>query len=554
MKLTTHILSPNNTGAPDYDICSQGASVVSFVNTSLKITITDGVTGILIVNTTDLSGAPFINVGSAPIGDFTVDVVSLVKNSLTGSVSLQIDLYNLNTTDVKTWDKIYITIEVSKSGYQPYINTFEIYGYDIGNDTTLGYSGNPDFDIYLVNNANNLDVNGKQTKAFSNFSILRQPFTDNIYLYNMVGTQGLVEYFTDSGVLLGSGSSTKVCVTANLCNDNSAIFKEKITVFDGTTVLDVCEYGRTATTVKWLPTVTSTSSCPTACNDCINNLSPVIVSTTVDYEGVTPFKINNVLVFLTEFMVEETTFKLYDFQNIEIDSVTIPYIITYAAWITNKALFLVPVEYTVTAPPLGDTKIVITHTFSYLNVLFIACNDTIAFKTCYWWTVSKGLECGSYIFNNCSSDTIDIVLQKFNSDKTFTDILTITVAPFSNADISLQVDGVYMIKVPSRDIPGQFEYYSIVNFCGIEACWLNFLHHSICCKPDDDCKVCDNYKFHAFLINAHTFFMAINEEFNFSFIYTVIDDERIKNLYTLDSFIIRFTEYCGESCEPCKEC
>lgn len=554
MKLTTHIFSPNNTGAPNYNICSQASSIVNFTNVSLKISITDGITNKILIDTNDLSGSPTINTGLTQFGNVDLSFTSLVKNSSTGSISLDMNFYKPNTTDICTWEKLFILVEVSKTGYQSFSNIFEIYGYDIGNDSTLGYSGNSDFDIYLVNNTNNLNVNGHQTKAFSNFSILRQPFSDNIYLYNMVGTQGLIEYYTNSNILVGAGDSTKVCVTSNLCDDNSAIFLQKITVFEGTTVLDICSFGRTATTVKWLPTVTSTSSCPTACNDCVNNLSPVIVSTTVDYQEVTPFKINNTLVFLTQFMTEETTFQLFDFQGIEIDSLTVPYVITYADFIANKALYLAPIEYTITTPPLGDTKIIIVHKFNDLSILFIACNETILFKTCYWWTITKGLECGSYIFNNCSADVIEIVLQKFNNDKTFTDLLTIVVQPFSNANITLQADGIYMIKVPSRDIPGQFEYYSIVNFCNIETCWLNFLQHSICCKPDDDCKVCDNYKFHAFLINAHTFFMSINEEFNFSFIYTIIDDERLKNLYTLDSFITRFTEYCGESCEPCKQC
>lgn len=555
MKLVTHIFSPDNTGSPDYDICGQAALVVNFTNVTLRISISDGTTTQQLLSTTNLAGALSPSIGTYTFGNLDVDLTALTVNSVTGSVLLDMDFYKTGTTDVCTWEKIFITIEVIKTGYQSFTNIFEIYGYDIGNDATLALTGNPQFDIYLINDTDNV-VNGIQTKAFSNISILRQPFTDNIFVYNMVGTQGTITYYEDgTTTVLGSGRYTKVCLAPDSCGNNELSVEQKIQVFDSDcTLLDTCEFTATSTSTIWLPTVTSTSSCPDACNDCINNISAVTVSTTVDYEKVTPFKINGTLVFLTQFMEELTIFKLYDFQNIEIDDLEDTYTITYAAWILDKATYLIPIEFVVTTPPLGDCKVVITHKFTDTEDDLVACNETIPFTVCNWWTVTKGEECGDYIFNNCSDEDIDIVLQKFNDDKTFTDLSTTTVAAGANETISIQSDGIYVVKVPSRDTVGTFEYYTITSFCNVEACWLNYLNTVICNKPTDDCKIDDHYKFNAFLINAHTFFMAINEEFNFSFIYTVIDDDKLDTLYTLSSFITRFTEYCNPSDSACLPC
>lgn len=555
MKFTTHLFTPNNTGAPDYDICGQVASILDFTNTTLKVSISDGTTTQQLINTSDLSAILAVATGLYTFGSLDINVLGGSRDAVTGSMSLDMDFLLTGTSDYCTWKKAFLTIEVSKAGYQTYTNVIQIYGYDIGNDVTLGYSGNTDFDIYLVNNTDNLDIFGKQTKAFSKFAVLRQPFTDNVYFYNLVGTQGTITYKdTSTGNTIGTGSYGTVCVTPDNCGNNDIDIEQTIQVFSVDCVLlDTCSSSITSPTTIWLPKVTSTSTCPDACNDCINDISEVTVSTTVDYTLVTPFNVNNTLTFLSEFMDENTIFTLKDFSGIELDSVTIPYIIDYASWIVDSAPFLIPITYVITTPPLGDVTVTIVHKFS-ADTDLIVCNDVIEFSVCHWWNVTKGEKCGDYLFNNCSLEDISIVLQKFNSDRTFTDISTIVVPASSTVTISLQADGLYMLKVPSRDEVGVFEYYSIPSFCNIEACWLNFLNTVICNKPTDDCKTEDAYKFNAFLINAHTFFMMLNEEMNMSFIYTAIDDERLNNLYTLDSFITRFTEYCNPSDSACLPC
>jgi hypothetical protein len=53
MILEFNILSPNNTGAPDYDICGQSASVIN--NNNLKVDLK--LNGLSLFTTNDLSTA-----------------------------------------------------------------------------------------------------------------------------------------------------------------------------------------------------------------------------------------------------------------------------------------------------------------------------------------------------------------------------------------------------------------------------------------------------------------------------------------------------------------
>ena len=74
MILRFNILSPNNTGSPDYDICGQGSSIISNVNLGVTLKL-DGIT---FFTTNDLSTATIpttpLVVGTRTINSFTYGV------------------------------------------------------------------------------------------------------------------------------------------------------------------------------------------------------------------------------------------------------------------------------------------------------------------------------------------------------------------------------------------------------------------------------------------------------------------------------------------------
>ncbi len=551
MYLITHIVTPGNTGSPDYNICSQASSPVGFENLKLNINLVRNGISYPLVATNDLSTYGIGNIGDYSFNDLIVTFQPLNINPNTGGIFLELDFKKLNNIDVKTWGKCYITFDVEVSEFQKFSNVFEIYGYDIGQTTgddnsVLGQdldTGIP-FNINLVFDHFNI-VNGVQTKAYSNLAILREPFTNNVYFYNMVGTQGDITYYNNS-TLIGSGNHGLICTTQDIT------IKEKVLLSNG----EYCEKELIDIAKIWLPKITVTSSCDTQCNDTINDISTVTAYETIDYTNVTPFYLNGTLVFLSQYFNTNVTFTLLDYTNNPVYSFTLNYVIDYTSWLSNPAPYLVPLEYDVVYPPLGDCTADIKTYFSDTSITtnYITITNTLSFNVCHWWSISKGTKCGDYIFNNCSENDIQVILQKLNDNKQFEDIAIIDISSNSNETISLQADGVFLIKVPSRTEEGSFEYYSIANYCAFEECWLNFLNKVICHKPKNECDCRENYEFNMFLINAHTFFMLLNNEFNYNFIYTSIDTTKIDSLYTINSFITRFNDYCKDKkCLPCSE-
>src|SRR5574343_1986505 len=168
MFLTGHILSPNNTGNPDYNICGQASSVVDFSNLRFKLGISkDGSSQTTLINVPDLSAPGLIVPSTTNYGDYDIYFGGFGGGGsfdpLSGLFTIELNVYKAGTTTQVTWEKFNAHLEISKTGYQSFINTFEFYNYDVGNEAGIGITGNKDFDIYLVNNTNNIDVNGTQT-------------------------------------------------------------------------------------------------------------------------------------------------------------------------------------------------------------------------------------------------------------------------------------------------------------------------------------------------------------------------------------------------------
>lgn len=557
MKFVTHTRTPNNTGSPDYNICGQASSLLSLTNLGMVVGISKGNSTVTnIITTADLStdntGA-FVPV-NVIYGAYTINFLSYTYNTTTKSIVFNINVYDTGTTNQVQYEKFYLSLTFSKSGYQTFSQCFELYNYDVGNDATLSISGNTDMDVYLVNNTNNI-VAGVQTKAFSSVALLQRPFTNEVHFYNMVGTQGTISYTNNAdNTVLGSGQNGIVCSSA-------ITVKETVTLSNANT----CSSTNAVTAKVWLPTLTTTANCPNSCDGCVNDLATTTVYASLDYSKVSVLKLNNVSVFPTEKMTESLVFSLYDYtgtlqQTLESDQSYV-----YASY--DPATPIVPVEFPFISNTLGANIVTVRNLYSdnvyigivngvaaYVSTPILWCDTTITMDTCHWWTVTKGTDCGDYIFTNCSTVATTITLQVLNDDSGWDDVTTITVNPFTSTTINLTSDGVYLIKVPSPTQDSVFEYYTLPSYCAIQACWLAYLQGVICNVP----KECDDtkayYDFNAFMINAHTLFMMLNDEMNFNYTYDVISDDKLKDLFTMSSFIDRMTEYCEGATSNCTDC
>lgn len=551
MLLTAKIKTLTDTGAPDYNICGQASSALSFTNMIFKMSISKsgGVTQSL-VNTIDLSTVSGLIFATYTYGSYDIRFNSFVIDTVTSTLQTDIQVFYTGTTNVVTWEKFNVFIEVSKTGYQPFLNTFEFYNYDVGNiQAVVGLTdtiGNEDFEIILTNNTNNLDIYNRQTKTGSSLLVLRRPFTNEIHAYNMIGSQGLISYDTINGNI-GGGNS---CI---VIDGEDLIVNQTITLFNS----ESCSTGKMCLSKVWFYNLTTSYNSVETCDGCTNNLSETTASYSIDASLVSVYKIGGVPFFLYEFMNNKIIIEILNYKSEIIESDEFPETVTYALWIANPSSFLNPVDLVFVPSEIGDNILKFTNYFNYedtgIYIELYICTTVYDLPTCNWWTIESKEDCREYVFTNCRSIDTIVTVQLLDSNKVFQDISTVTVTGFDTLDLSFATDGIYMIKVLISG--SEYKYYSLPIYCLLQTCYLSFLDKVLCNKVSlENCNEVDHYNFNAFLINSHTYFLLLNQEFNYNYIYDTISADKVLELYTLKTFIDRFAEYCEASDSPCIPC
>lgn len=567
MRISGYLYTPNNTGSPDYNICGQASSILDFTNTTFKLSVSQGSSPLTsVINTTDLS--TYVAPASSTITLNTLDVAYgvFVYDVLTGAWVITLKPYLIATLDPVTWDKFFVHIEIAKVGYKTYTQVFEVYGYDLGNATIAPYTntGNPDFNIYLIQDLNNV-VSGFQTKPYSQLISYRKPFTNEVYFYNAVSTEGTITYYNNTtNALIGSNSS------GFISNENDITIKEKVVISSG-----ICETVVFVAKKVWLPLLSISATNDTSCDDCSNNVSPTTVSVIQDYSTVTPIKIDGVLQFVSTYLTNSIQLQQFDYNNILLNTQNLPYPLTnYAAYILSPTTYLIPITFTINTTELGDNNIQVCSIFKeykpdptfevtqsdneFIITDIVSCCVSIVINACNWWTIITGENCNEYIFKNCSTLPVNIEVQAVQSDNTYLTILTYTVNGLTNQILTFTTDGMYLIKVPNFDISSPDDYYSLPIFCNIQACFLYYLNQVICRQPNVVCNETDkvSYDFNAFIITFQTLMMLLNSELNYNYLYTVLSADKLSELSTINDYITRLNEYCTEcetKCIPCNQ-
>lgn len=527
MIIRFRILSPSDTGAPDYIMCNQGSTVIDPSNLSLNLSVG----GTVIFNTPNLGLVPFPIFGPVPIGSTGLFWGSLDYSSVTG-------LFEMDIIGLELWQETTFEIKISKLGYIPFINIFNLFGYDVGNGT--GPVNNPELDVYLVDETNHLDVNGRQTKAYSKFTVWRKPFTNLVYYYNLVGTQGNIVYEISTTPLLYSSGQRGI-----ICTNETIDIVQSVEVQDiYNTTYDICESTITSANQQWLPTFNTTVTCDQVCNDCVSNLSQNnVVTTIIDVSTVPPVRVNDSETYPFYNTNSNLEFLIYNYLGVLIDSYSqSPNFNNYPSIIPN-------ISYSFSLPQIGD--VVINATLTLENIY--ECSQVRTVSVCNWFTIEPLEECNKYKITNCSVDDKVVTIKQLQDNSTFTVVSTVNLLALESTNIEFEEDGIYSITV--LDIDGNEQIQIVASYCNLNNCILNYLKQIICNKPCGDCKTENVYNFNALMINAHTYFALINEQFNFNYIYSTIDISTIDRLYEIKSFIERFSEYCENDCNcGCEEC
>lgn len=566
MLLGGYIYTPTSNGNPAHNLCGQGHTIVSQTGLDFKLGISkDGINITNLVYETNLGA----NAAHSPntvytYGDVDIIYSSFGSDSTYGFWYCNLEIYKHGTTQKLTTNFINVHISINKTGYSSFNNVFQTYGYDIGNISQMSRSGNPNLNIYLINTTD-YNTLGQQQNAYTNGTILTRPFTKEIYTYCTVGTQGTITYFdTVTNQSYGQGMSCMVCKDYGITFNISG----QIQLSTG----DNCIKTWTEVLPIYLPVFTTTSSCSPSCGDgCVVNTS-ITVNNRIDYTLVTPFNVDNTLCFLTEFLYDNIVLKQYDATGVLQQIQDLVYTITYATWILNPSNWLGFQSFTVTLNGIGDNIIKVDNLLSLLTEsgsgidsgsgfdleVIIDCTNTLVIPTCDIFTISKSGTCGNYTYKNNTINVQQLSILILNQDGSRSIIVTgIVVTAFQSYNIILNTNGIFIISITIPNIRKDYIlYYTIANFCNLETCWNNYLQKVICCPPKNDCETKDNYEFFAFMINAHSFFMLLNDEFNFNYLYKSLQDleDRTTVLQTMNSFIQRFDEYCISCKEPCLPC
>lgn len=533
-------------------LCGEPLVNLSLTNIAFRLSLSKaGSSPIELINTADLST---LNVGLLPygintFGDYDINFTSFAYDVATSTFQLDIKVYYLGTTDVVTWERFNLVLEMSKTGYQSYKNVFEFYNYDVGNVAgTVGLvdtTGNEDFNLVLIENAGNVDSYGIQQKVFSNFLTLRRPFSDEIYFYNLVGTQGGIAFSTTEGQI-GSGNSGNVCATDNL------LIEQTISL-----PTDTCTTEKMAAKKNWKPDFYTSYVSDSSCSEeSINNLVGGTAKYYFDASTTSVFKINGINRFLTEFMEDRIVLNVKNYLSEITDTDEFASTLTYALWTSTPASFLTPVEWMFNINTLGTNTLEFINSYYYAAVSdIVLLEDTkpYVFNGCSFYTIEATETCGIYTIKNCGVNTLTVVTKKMDSTKTFVQVFNNTILATESLNLTL-VDGVYSLEFTSADFVGT-QYFTLPVFCALTTCFLEKLKETLCTPPSEtNCENHNHYMFNAFVIDYHTFILLLSEEVNFNYIYSTITAAKIEELYTIQNFIDRLAEYCGDNTTSCKTC
>lgn len=522
MKLRVDVREPNNTGSPDYNICNQASSNVDPVNLGFKIEVD----GEVILDTLDLDGS----LGSFPISITTTanSIPVIIFNEVGYSPFYFGIVIECLLTNI--WDSTTVKITATKDGYWTYSKSFEVYGYDLGQNPNLFpvTENNIPFTILLINKTNN-EVRGYQTKAVSSFIAYRKPYTNEIHYYKSNSGLGDTLYYNSDLELISSVPDGFIC-----SNDEYEL-KQINNLYGGSSnIISTCTSDlQTIPKVILIPTFEANTTCIN-CDDeqCsiigANNTSTLYLN----YTNISTYYKNDNKVY--PYTIQNFIFRLIDFTGNIInefeDSYTLGTIDTVFDIIELWSDFQIPEK--------GDYIIQVE-----INVTDLyKCIKNYPISSCNFYEI-ENTDCNEFTVYNKSFEDFTLVISELQNDKTFLEISSIVILALNNIVISHTEDNVYQYQVIKDDIS---YIYIVVNYCNLRQCLLLGLSNLICLESSncDSCKHKDYYDFNSLIINAHTYFNMLNSEYNFNYLYEALSISKVNELYDLKSFLTRFKEYC----------
>jgi hypothetical protein len=535
MILRIPILSPLNTGSPDYNICGQASSGVSWTNLNTIITVN----GTDVINIADLSAFTFGTGLNIACGSFTVEDIL----AETGDI-LHLKIAFPSSSPLNIQEQVGVRVRASKTGYIAYDKTYTIYDYDLGNNTNVGVTTNIPFNVYLVASANNV-VSSVQTKAFSAFNYIPKPFTKSVYVYNAVSNgvewTGSIQYLDeDSKVILSADGVINTQQTPKIKQKNTLAN----TTDCSTALVTLPDYSFKITPVLSHNGVEPISSIDTV--EVYTDLSGI------NFAGNTVRR--NDALLGSPFKSATITYQLRDIDNNIVDTKVVtltasgsPSTFTYvkengtnsfAFSPTTSGDYKVEVEFSPLIYDVSEADTVVAYNIQ----------DELTIAGTFLFAITA-TSCKVFTIKNYFSDAFTVTISALNNYKQWVEVNEIVLNAAEEKEITVEGDNIYKF---STDVSGVNYFYIVPSFCSIEDCILTSINTILkttnkasCCDSCSDLKEELNiFNFNAIIMSLDIYTSLIqNYGVNYIFKNELVN---LDDLWTINQIISRINEYCKD--------
>jgi hypothetical protein len=596
MVLRFKIGSPIADIADNYIICGLPNDVTDLGNSNIEAIIK-------IDNTTILNT---LNLSSIPIGLITVPlpngVAVLVKTTTLFGYSYALIINENNLGEVPSYTERNFYFKFSGSNLRPFEKSFTCYDYDIGNnqDEVPPVQDNIELDFHLIADNNASFVNGVQTLPYSKFIAFRKPFTNQVRIYNLSSTQGNITYTDDANNLLLASPDGFICA------DNDLVIKQRVEI-NG----NICETTANLPLYKDICSLNVGISCniSTTINDVITNsvAGVTTVETQIDFDKLhiynrlnrkayandcftlsyQLFNINGTLVDSKEYYINtKIDFPfIYNPANYRF-TCTLPFKGDYIVIIKLEQNGLLGSQYTNTQLQDGKWYIInktsnaadftlagaadnfegtifnynggsinwdIASVIELLPIIITTRNEAIRGSN---FVELNPVSCNVFKLENLTFDYINYTVYSLNNKKEW-EVIGVEdsqLLSLSYAILSFSEDNIYKIKVTRLGVDS---YFILLNYCNLINCLTELVTNILCPTKEESCSnICEKvYEFNSLVINAHAYFSLLNTEYNFNYIYEIIDADKLEEIFNLKQFLDKFKEYCkSRKCGSCSNC
>lgn len=521
MKLRIGFKEPINSGSPNYELCNLGLLDLNLLNLGLILKVDDEEQ----INTVDLSTYVF---NSYPLitTNNSINIVNISFES-PNILLLEIDFLNIVT------DKTSVYIKLFKLGYLSFENTFEIYGYDIGNNPIVSITHNQDFNLILINELNNV-ILGQQTKAFSSFIYLIPPFKDTVFIYKNNSSKGLVNYYNQDNEVLLNHDNGMLCIHKELFiyqkeqlyeneNDGCGCDTRELLSECSTDLIHIVNN-------KNYPIFYTNISCTNCVDLIITEESQNTAITYIEYDKLNLIYINDIQLY--PYDNQSLTYNLFNSVGNLVATETFNWNINPPLFNFNPFNYLFQFNNLEFGDYLLETVLEIPSIYQEIKRYELSsCN----------WLSTKRIKCNTYEITNNSFSDITITISKMNNKSLFTFVKTVSILKLTTLNLDLGNDGVYQIVSEKN---GKNFISIIPSFCNLETCIINHIKNNIC-NPCTTTKDKENlYNFNTVIISAYFIFSLIHSKNYLDSIFEVLDTSEITTLFQLQTLIDRTEQYC----------